>query len=439
MVNGETAICLTTILFTLTYIGLALGKVPGLHMDRAGIALVGATLMLVTGLLSLEQAVSTDSIDYKTILLLFGMMVVVGFLRLSGFFQRLTASALRRIGTPLGLLAVTITLSGVLSAFLINDIVCLTLTPLVLHLARRLRFDPVPHLIALATAANIGSTGTITGNPQNIYIGSHSGISYLRFAERLMPVAALGLVLNFLVVAFVYRRRLFSQRSRDGVCPEKEKASAVSGANVSLDGPDGNDPADSKTHRWLQRKSVAVTLAAVLLFFTGLPLELVALGAAAVLLLGRVKPEKVYREIDWSLLVMFTGLFVVVHAFQVHVVAEWGIDGWGWLLQRPVDLLSLVSAGLSNLVSNVPAVLLMEPVMKTMPGASRETAWLALAMSSTFAGNLTVLGSVANLIVVENASREGVTVSFWEYCKVGVPLTILTLGLGIAWLQVVHY
>ncbi len=439
MLNGETAICLTTILFTLTYIGLALGKVPGLHMDRAGIALVGATVMLVTGLLSLEQAVSTDSIDYKTLALLFGMMVVVGFLRLSGFFQRVTASALRRIGTPLGLLAVTITLSGVLSAFLINDIVCLTLTPLVLHLARRLRFDPVPHLIALATAANIGSTGTITGNPQNIYIGSHSGISYERFAERLLPVAALGLALNFLVVAFVYRRRLFSNGRGNGVGSKKAEAGIVSGIAVAQDDLDGGNPADGRGRAWLQRKSVGITLVMVVLFFTGLPLELVALGAAAVLLLGRTKPERVYREIDWSLLVLFTGLFVVVHAFQVHVVAEWGIDGWGWLLQRPVDLLSLVSAGLSNLVSNVPAVLLMEPVMKTVPEASREAAWLALAMSSTFAGNLTVLGSVANLIVVENAQREGVTVSFWEYCKVGVPLTILTLALGIAWLQFVRY
>jgi len=436
--NSETALWLTTILFILTYIGVALGKVPGLHMDRAGIALVGATLMLVTGLLSLDQAVSTDSIDYKTLALLFGMMVVVGFLRLSGFFQRVAVSALRRINTPLGLLAVTITLSGILSAFLINDIVCLTLTPLVLHLARRLRFDPIPHLIALATAANIGSTATITGNPQNIYIGSHSGISYLRFAERLLPVAALGLVLNFLAVAIVYRRSLVSQNNRESAGQEKKEPRSGTGAAAALN-PETNEPIPNKSQRWLERKSVAVTVVAVGLFFTGLPLELVALGAAALLLLGRTKPEKVYREIDWSVLVMFTGLFVVVHAFRVHVVDHWGIDRWSWLLHRPVDLLSLVSVGLSNLVSNVPAVLLMEPVLQAIPKVSRETAWLALAMSSTFAGNLTILGSVANLIVVENARREGVTVSFWDYCKVGVPLTILTVALGITWLQLVQY
>jgi Na+/H+ antiporter NhaD/arsenite permease-like protein len=190
---------------------------------------------------------------------------------------------------------------------------------------------------------------------------------------------------------------------------------------------------------WLARKSVAVTLVTVVLFFTGLPLELIALGAAAVLLIGRVKPDKVYRQVDWGLLVMFTGLFIVVRGFQVNVVSRWGIDQWDWLLTRPVDLLSLVSAALSNLVSNVPAVLLLEPIVQAIPTVNRETAWLALAMSSTLAGNLTVLGSVANLIVVENANRQGVEISFLEYCKVGIPLTVLTLLIGIGWLQYVHY
>jgi Na+/H+ antiporter NhaD/arsenite permease-like protein len=420
---------LTTLVFTLTYAGLAWGKVPGLRMDRAGIALVGAGLMLVTGLLTFDQAVSPESIDYKTIALLFGMMIVVGYLRLGGFFQRLAVWAVKRISSPLGLLAATVVLSGVLSAFFINDVVCVALTPLVLHLARRLRFDPVPHLIALATAANIGSTGTITGNPQNIYIGSHSGISYLRFALRLMPVAALGLGLNFLIVALIYRNRLrMADKAKEGHFDAKKAA-----------GRDGRRHPESRAHAWLRRKSVAAALIAVALFFTGLPLELVALGAAAVLLLGRVRPEKVYRQVDWSLLIMFVGLFIVVHAFRIHVVAHWGIEQWHGLLDHPVSLLSLASAGLSNVVSNVPAVLLMEPVVQTIPQASRETAWLALAMSSTFAGNLTVLGSVANLIVVEQARREGVGVSFWEYCKVGLPLTLLTLGLGIAWLQFVRY
>jgi Na+/H+ antiporter NhaD/arsenite permease-like protein len=422
---------LTAALFTLIYLALAVGKVPGLRVDRAGIALVGATLMLITGLISFDQAISTEAIDYRTLALLFGMMVVISFLRLSRFFQGVATWALRRIRTPHGLLLCTITLSGVLSAFLINDIVCLTMTPLVLHLCRKLRFGPVPYLIALATAANIGSTGTITGNPQNIYIGSHSGIPYLRFALRLLPVAALGLVLNYLVVALVYRRRLHQDA--------KLADARAGGENGNGDAADAPDPPARRVHRRLQVKSVAVALVTVALFFTGLPLELIALGAAAVLLLGRVRPDKLYGQVDWSLLVMFTGLFIVVHVFQLHVVRTWAIDGWHWLTDRPVDLLSLVSAGLSNIVSNVPAVLLLEPILTHVPAAHRETAWLALAMSSTFAGNLTVLGSVANLIVVENAGRAGVRISFWEYGKVGVPLTLLTLALGVLWLQCVAY
>jgi Na+/H+ antiporter NhaD/arsenite permease-like protein len=437
-VSTEWAFWWTLACFTLTYLGLALGKVPGLRVDRAGIALVGATLILIGGSLSLDHAVSPDAIDYKTLALLFGMMIVVGFLRLSGVFRRLSVYFLNRIRSPLGLLAVTVTLSGVISAFLINDIVCLALTPLVLHLARRLRCDPLPHLIALATAANIGSAGTITGNPQNIYIGSHSGIPYLRFALRLFPVVVLGLGLNFLVVALVYRRRLTSPADRKGGGSAKDSAGLTEDPPRDRDG-EQTDRVNRRVHRWLQRKSIAITLIAVVLFFTGLPLELIALGAAALLLLGRVNPHKIYEQIDWSLLVMFTGLFIVVHAFQVHVVAVWGIGGWQWLLERPVDLLSLVSAVLSNLVSNVPAVLLMEPLLQAMSAGSRETAWLALAMSSTFAGNLTILGSVANLIVVEKARRAGVDISFTEYCKVGVPLTLLTLALGVAWLQFASY
>src|SRR5579871_2749561 len=241
----------TTILFTLTYAGLALGKVPGLRMDRAGIALVGAVLMLVTGALSLDEAVQPTSIDYETILLLLGMMIVVGCLRLSGFFRLLTDWCLRKIETPKGLLAMTILLSGVLSAFLVNDIVCLALTPLVLHLARRLRFNPIPHLIGLATASNIGSCGTITGNPQNMIIGIHSHLSYLRFAARLFPVALLGLALNYLVVAFVYRRRLVPPKIVDVYEPIRHPPPAR----------------ERRAHRWLRTKSVLATGVAVVLFF----------------------------------------------------------------------------------------------------------------------------------------------------------------------------
>lgn len=417
---------LTTALFAVTYAALAVGRVPGLRVDRPVIAFVGAALMLCTGLLTLGQAAGPESIDYETLFLLFGMMVVVGFLRLGGFFDKVTAWALGRIRSPRGLLAAVIVLSGLLSAFLVNDIVCLAMTPLVLGLTRRLGYKPIPHLIGLATAANIGSVGTITGNPQNMFIGAHSHIPYLRFALRLMPVAVLGLVVAYAVISIVYRSALAAAATGEQYDRQQPRAAAR-----SIDRP---------VYVALRRKAVAVAAVTVILFFTGLPIAVIAVGAAAVLLLiGRAKPARVYREVDWSLLLMFVGLFIVVRAFQAHVVTRWDVAHWHALLDNPVGLLSLASAGLSNLVSNVPAVLLFEPVMQAMPPGSKETAWLALAMSSTLAGNLTVLGSVANLIVVENARREGVTVSFWEYCRAGIPITVLTLAVGIGWLAIVRY
>jgi Na+/H+ antiporter NhaD/arsenite permease-like protein len=394
---------LALIWFILTYAGLALGKVPGLRTDRTGIALAGAALVLATGVLTFDEAVA--AIDFATIVLLLGMMVVVGYLRQAGFFSQVAEQILARIRGPVGLLAATMLLSGVLSAMLVNDVVCVALTPLVLDLTRRLRIDPKPHLIGLALAANIGSTATLTGNPQNMIIGGLSHIGYLRFALKLAPVAVVGLVAGFAVTAWIYRSSL-----RSTARPEGEPL--VNGTARPLRRP----------HTKLLVKSLVVTLAAV-----------------AVLLLDRVNPDKVYGQVDWGLLVMFAGLFVVVHAFEIHVVQLWGIEHWRVLQDHPVGLLSVVSAALSNVVSNVPAVLLFKPVIPAMPEAVQETAWLALAMSSTLAGNLTVLGSVANLIVVEYARRQGVNISFADYVQVGVPVTLLTLAMGVAWLEFARY
>lgn len=414
MTTPSASVPLVSTIFGLTYLALALGKIPGLRIDRAGIALVGAAAMLSCGVLSLHDA--ARSVDYETIVLLFAMMVVVSYLRLAGFFALATERIATRFSGPLTLLAVTILLSGFLSAFLVNDVVCVALTPLVLHLCQRLKRPPIPYLVGLATASNIGSVATITGNPQNIIIGSLSHISYLRFAARLAPVAMIGLVLNFVVVALVYRRTLARAVVR---------SSAV------------DEPSEPRVHRGLLVKSVVVTLITVGLFFAGLPIALVALVACAVLMLDRVRPEKVYAAVDWPLLVMFTGLFIVVHAFEVNVVSSWGLESRRALLKSPVVLVSGLSVVLSNLVSNVPAVLLFEPLMEVMP--QKELAWLALAMSSTLAGNLTVLGSVANLIVVENARRAGTELGFLEYLKVGIPLTFLTTLVGVAWLAFTHY
>jgi Na+/H+ antiporter NhaD/arsenite permease-like protein len=397
---------LVSTIFGLTYLALALGKVPGLRIDRAGIALVGAAAMLACGVLSLRDA--ARAVDYETIVLLFGMMVVVAYLRMAGFFALATGRIAARFSGPMTLLAVTIALSGVLSAFLVNDVVCVALTPLVLHLCQRLKRPPVPYLVGLATASNVGSVATITGNPQNIIIGS-------LFTARLAPVAVIALVLNFIVVALVYRNAL----------------------GAEAPGSPADDVPRPRVHRGLLVKSVVVALVTVGSFFAGQPIALVALAAAGVLMLDRVRPEKVYAAVDWPLLVMFAGLFVVVQAFEVNVVRAWGLERWGALRASPVVLVSGLSVVLSNLVSNVPAVLLFKPLMAVMP--QKELAWLALAMSSTLAGNLTVLGSVANLIVVENARRAGTELGFLEYLKVGAPLTVVTTLVGVAWLALVPY
>ena len=407
---------LVSTLFGLTYLALAFGRVPGLRLDRAAIALIGAAAMIACGVLDLREA--AKAVDYETIVLLFGMMVLIAYLRMAGFFDIVTDWVSSRRRGPLSLLAMTIGLSGVLSAFLVNDVVCVALTPLVVDLCRRLRLPPIPYLVGLATASNIGSVATITGNPQNIIIGSLSGITYIRFAARLAPIALCGLVLDFAVVAFVYRRSLRRAEAEDASTLDAEALRP-------------------RVHRGLLVRSIAVMLVTVVLFFTGAPIATVALVAAAVLMLDGVRPEKLYKAIDWPLLIMFAGLFVVVHAFEVNVVSHWGLERWSSLLGSPVVMVSGLSLVLSNLVSNVPAVLLFKPLMAVMP--EKEPAWLALAMSSTLAGNLTVLGSVANLIVVESARRSGTKLEFVEYLKVGVPLTLLTTLLGIAWLSLVRY
>jgi Na+/H+ antiporter NhaD/arsenite permease-like protein len=407
---------LVSSLFGLTYLALAAGKIPGLRTDRPGIALVGAAAMLASGVISMSDA--ARAVDYETIVLLFGMMVVVAYLRMAGFFALATESISGRFSGPWSLLAVTIGLSGALSAFLVNDVVCVALTPLVLALCQRLKRPAIPYLVALATSSNIGSVATITGNPQNMIIGTLSHISYVRFASRLAPIALFGLLLNFVVVSLVYRKVIAASAP-----PSMRRVARASGL------PRG--------HRGLLARSVAVTAVTVVLFFAGQPIALVALVAAGVLLLDRIRPAKVYRSIDWPLLVMFAGLFVVVHAFEKNVVRSWGLERCATLLDSPVLLVSALSLLLSNLVSNVPAVLLFKPLLEVMH--QKELAWLALAMSSTLAGNLTLLGSVANLIVVEYARRGGTELGFLEYLKVGVPLTVLTTLVGICWLALAAY
>ena len=391
-----------------TYLGLALGRLPLFRVDRTGVAIIGGAIVVVTGLLPWDRAVA--AVDAHTLVLLFGMMIVAAYLRLSGFFRLVTYAAVRRAHTPVGLLGLIIVAAGVLSALFVNDVVCLVMAPIVLDLVRRLQLPPAPYLIALATAANVGSVATLTGNPQNMLVGSFSGISYRAFLLREAPVALIGLALVFAVIWVAYRRRL----------PPALPA----------------EPLDERgaVHRALMIKTVAAVSVMLVAFLGGVPIALVAIGGAAYCLLTRrVNPDKVYREIDWGLLVLFTGLFVVIGGVEASGLAGEILGGAAAAgLYRPA-VLTVVTAVLSNLVSNVPAVLLFKAVIPTFGEPAR--AWLLLAMASTLAGNLTILGSVANLIVVEQARGAGVQVGFLEYSRVGVPITVLTLLVG--WLLLI--
>jgi Na+/H+ antiporter NhaD/arsenite permease-like protein len=394
-------------IFAATYLVIALGKVPGLRIDRAGAALVGASLMLAAGVLSVSEA--AKAVDLGTLALLLGLMIVVANLRLAGAFRLVNRWIVSRARHPLQLLGAVTLGSGVLSAFLLNDAICLAMTPLVLDLARRLRRDPVPYLLAVAMAANVGSTATMTGNPQNILVGSFSGISYAAFAAHLAPVAAVGLVATFALIAVLHP--------------------AEFGARVRLE--PGMIPAH--LHRPLAIKSGAVTVLMMAAFFAGQPPAKVALVAGGVLLVTRiVRAERVYRAIDWPLLVLFAGLFVVVAGFEKSVLTPEVMSDIGGLKLDRAPALALVTAVLSNLVSNVPAVLVLKPVLGT--AADPQRAWLVVAMASTLGGNFTILGSVANLIVVQGARSGGVAIGFWRYFRVGAPLTITTILFGLWWL-----
>jgi Na+/H+ antiporter NhaD/arsenite permease-like protein len=394
-------------IFAFTYAALAIGKLPWLRIDRAGIALVGGSLMLATGAVNVEEV--ARSIDFNTLALLLGMMIVVANLRLSGFFRLINAAVVARAHHPLQLLVAVTFASGLFSAFLLNDAICLVMTPLVIQVMRRLHRDPAPYLLAVAMAANIGSAATITGNPQNILIGSFSHIPYGSFAARLSPVAVAGLVLTIALIAWVHPAEFRRTERLEATAPPV------------------------RMHRPLAIKSVAVVAAMIAAFFAGQPPAKAALVAGGVMLLTRIVPShRVYREIDWPLLLMFAGLFVVVGGFEKalltpDLVARIGMVG---LDRGPV--LGGVTTLLSNIVSNVPAVLVLKPFLAH--AADPQRAWLIVAMSSTFAGNLTVLGSVANLIVVQLARAHGVSIGFWEYFRVGVPLTLLTIVIGLCWL-----
>ncbi len=402
---------MSDVIVVLSIIGIAVGRVPRLRMNRATIALVGATLLVLSGSLSLEDAYA--AVDANTVVLLFSMMVFNANLRLAGFFT-LAGQALRRSARgPRSLLFSLIVFSAVLSAFFINDTLVLMMTPIVLDVTLAASLNPVPYLIALAVSANIGSMATVIGNPQNILIGASSGIGFGPFSAALGPPAIIILALSYLVIVSLFPRD-FSRASFPRPAPGRVFV-----------------------YRPLLLKCLASFVAMAIALVLGFPVSLAGLAGASLLLVTRrIKPERVFLDVDWSLLVLFPSLFVITRAAADTRL----FSALYALVEAPMRaspaLLGALAAGLSQLISNVPTVMLLRPLVAGMPDP--ETAWLVLAGCTTLAGNLTLLGSVANLIVAELARKRGVRLGFGRYLSVGLPLTALGIAVTLAWLLLVR-
>jgi Na+/H+ antiporter NhaD/arsenite permease-like protein len=395
-------------IFALTYLAVAAGRLPFLSVDRPAAALLGAVLMVAAGVLTPAEAGA--AVDGDTLGLLLGMMVLSAYLGEAGFFGWASALVLRSVSGPRTLLWALVFTAGILSALLVNDTVCLMVTPLVLRLVDDAKLPALPYLLALAFGSNAGSAATLTGNPQNMIVGTLSGIPYARFTGALALPALAALVAVGTVLHLLFRRDLRGRRIAPGARP-----------------PPAVD-------RRLLARALAATGVALAGFLAGFPLAWTALFSAALLMAvaGRA-PREALGRVDWPLLVFFAGLFVVVAGVaragvtgRMHdLIAPWLGDG----VTRQALVFSAFSVAGSQLVSNVPFVILAGEWIPRL--ADPDLLWLVTALSATLAGNLTVIGSVANVIVLELAGSRA-NVGFWKFMRIGAAVTASSLAAGLA-------
>lgn len=403
----------TVFIFLTTYMGVALGRIPGLMLDRTGIALLGAIAMIVAGTMSFPQAV--QAVDLPTIVLLYALMVVSAQLRLGGFYTRTAFWITSVLVHPRFFLLTAMLTSAVMSAVLANDIVCLAFTPVLTLSLLSGRRNPVPYLLGLAIASNIGSAATVIGNPQNMLIGQVGRLAFDRFFFWCAPPSAAALILSYAMLCWFFRKD-FHRRA------ETPDATPILRTLPRFD-------------RWQSIKGLMVVGSLLVLFLTAIPREMSAIAAAGVLLCSRrLKSREMLQLVDWHLITLFCALFILVHGLEATGIPEVLLAA---LKSARVDLhepftLCGVSVALSNLVSNVPAAMLL---VKFLDPARLEQ-WYALAVSSTFAGNLITIGSIANLIVIEQAAACGVNISFRDHARVGVPVTIASLAVLAVWIAV---
>jgi Na+/H+ antiporter NhaD/arsenite permease-like protein len=395
----------TLLVFAFVYLAMFLGRVPGLSLDRTGAAVLGAIALLAADRLTPEEA--WLAVDVPTITLLFGMMVVSAQLRLGGFYAAVSARMAEASLSPPAMLALLIAVAGGLAAVLANDVIALAMTPVLLEGCLRRGLRPLPFLLALACAANVGSAATLIGNPQNILIGQTLGMHFGRYMLDAAIPAVLGLFAVWAVIAFQFRGR-WHQPPR----------------HIHTDHPSFN--------AWQTAKGLTLTVALMVLFLaTDWPRDVMALAAVGLLLLSRrMHSRHMLGLVDWQLILLFIGLFVVNHVLAATGTLEAVIRPLRDAGMDPAQPMTLfvVTAVLSNIVSNVPAVMLL------LPSATHPQAGLVLALSSTLAGNLLIVGSIANIIVVGIAASMGCRITWREHARVGLPVTMLTLAIAAAWL-----
>ncbi len=399
-------------IFAATYAGIALGRIPGLKLNRVGIVLLGAiALMVFTGQ---NTAAMVGMINWPTIFLLFGFFIIAAQLRLSGFYNRVGERVARACGTPRRFLFILMAVAAILSAFLNNDITCFVLTPIVGAALLRQRINPVPFLVALAIACNFGAGATLIGNPQNMLIAQ---VAHLRFGPYMLwafaPVVfALGSA--YTLIWLLSRHRL----QIPGPAPAE---------------PPQQSYAFDRAHT---AKGLIVLLVVIGLFFSSVPKEVLALGAAGIHLASRkFATEDLLALVDWPILLLFMGLFVVTGSLQATGFGEQAV---AWLAHHGFDLnlphnVILATTALTNLISNTPAVMLMLKVTDlSHPG----TPYL-LALANSFGGSVMIIGSVANLIVIQQARAMNIRISFWDFARLGIPATLAALAGLVVWVRVI--
>lgn len=400
----QTPPLLPLVLFVLTYLGLALGRVPGLKLDRTGFAVLGAVAFLATGAISVEEA--KRAVDAPTLTVLFGMMLLSAQYRQSGLYS-VIGNGLARVADPRRLLLGTIVVTALLSAVLTNDVICFALTPLLAGSLLASGRNPLQYLLALACASNLGSALTPIGNPQNILIAQSMRLPFLPF----VAACALPVLLS---LGFLYA---FMARRLAAYGPAK------AGTPVAAEPP-------IPLHRPQAAKAIVLTVAAIGLFLSPVPAPLTALGLAGVVLTSRrMHTRDMLALVDWHLLALFVGLFIVGRGFEVSgwtEAARNALQAAGADVTHPGVLVVTVSA-LGLLVGNVPAVMLLLPFVGRQPATG-----YAMALSSTFAGNAVLVGSIANLIVAEQAERLGIPFGFREHLRGGLPVTLVSLALAAA-------